>query len=207
MPDTEIEVRSLKLEHAQLRVMRSEGKAPRVVGYAAVFNSLSENLGGFREKIDPKAFDGVMEKCDCRALINHNSDLLMGRTSSGTLSLSADETGLKMDFEPPDSDMARHYLAAIDRRDMTGASFSFTIERPDGDDWDEDEDGRVIRTVKIVRDLFDVGPVTYPAYLDTTVASRSLSMRSRRVDPQQIYRQRVSLLRLCLPFLKGSTHA
>ncbi len=201
MPD--IEVRSLPMSHAQLRVTRAKGESPKIIGYSAVFNSLSENLGGFREKIDPSAFDKVLKECDCRALVNHDANLLMGRSTSGTLKLSKDETGLKMEIEPPDSEMARHYLAAIERGDMTGASFSFTVEHPDGDDWDEDEEGRVIRTVKAVRDLFDVGPVTYPAYLDTTVASRSLS---RRVDPR-IYRQRLARLCISFPFMKGSTHA
>ena len=198
MPDSNIEVRSLK--QAQLRVSRAKGSAPRIVGYAAVFNSLSENLGGFREKIEPGAFDETLKKSDVRALINHDMNLLMGRTSSGTLKLSTDDIGLMMDIEPPDSELTRHYLAAIDRKDMNGSSFSFTVEGPDGDDWEEDEDGRVIRTVRSVRDLFDVGPVTFPAYLDTTVASRSLAARSRRTDPRA-YRQRLSLLHLALPFL------
>jgi uncharacterized protein len=203
MPDSNVEVRSLPMSHAQLRVSRAEGKTPKIVGYAAVFNSLSENLGGFREIIAPGAFDEALKKSDVRALINHDMNLLMGRTSSGTLTLSADETGLRMDIDPPDSEMARHYIANIERGDMTGSSFSFTTE-PDGDDWDEDADGRVVRTVRAVGDLYDVGPVVFPAYLDTSVAMRSLS---GRVDPRA-YRQRIALLRLNLPFLpKGSTHA
>ncbi len=200
MPD--IETRSIVLAHANLRVSRTGG-APKIVGYAARFNSLSENLGGFKEKIDSKAFDKALSRCDVRGLVNHNADLLMGRTSSGTMKLETDGDGLQYEIEPPDSDLAKHYIAAIERGDMSGSSFSFTVD-DDGDEWDDDsEEGIPIRTVRSVRDLFDVGPVTYPAYLDTTVASRSLS---RRVDPQKIYRQRLALLRISHPYLKGSTH-
>ncbi len=198
----EIEVRSLVLTHANLRVSRT-GKNPRIVGYAARFNSLSENLGGFKEKIDAKAFDKALSRCDVRGLVNHDANLLMGRTTSGTMKLETDGDGLQYEIEPPDSDLAKHYIAAIDRGDMSGSSFSFTVD-DDGDEWDDDnEEGIPIRTVRSVRDLFDVGPVTFPAYLDTTVASRSLS---RRVDPQKIYRQRLALLRISHPYLKGSTH-
>ncbi len=194
-----IEIRSLPMEHAELRVKRDEGKAPRIVGYAAVHDKLSENLGGFREKIAPGAFDRCLERCDVRALINHDANLLMGRTSAGTLQLHSDDAGLAMEISPPDSEMARHYLAAIERGDMTGASFSFTLDE-DGDTWEEDDDGRIVRTVRSVRDIFDVGPVTFPAYLDTTVASRSLKSLVSSADLRH-YRQRISRLRLSLPFL------
>ncbi len=200
----EIEMRSLQLAHANLRVSRTGGKT-RIVGYAARFNSLSENLGGFKEKIDPKAFEKSLKSSDVRGLVNHNADLLMGRTSSGTMKLETDGDGLQYEIEPPDSELAKHYIAAIERGDMNGSSFSFTVD-DDGDEWDDDnEEGIPIRTVRSVRDLFDCGPVTYPAYLDTTVASRSLS---RRVDPR-IYRQRLARLFISFPafLMKGSTHA
>lgn len=202
MPD--IEVRSLTLpRELQCRIKRSKGGNPRVVGYAAMFNRLSEDLGGFKETIDPKAFDRALERCDVRALVNHDMNLLMGRTSSGTLRLEPDGTGLKMDFEPPKSPMTEHYLASIERGDMTGSSFSFTVDVPDGDDWDDDEEtGQRVRTVRSVRDLFDVGPVTFPAYLDTTVASRSLHSRAARGGPH-FQRQRLRALALFHPYLKG----
>lgn len=195
MSTPEIEVRSLPLA-PELRVAREAGKAPKIIGYAAVHEKLSENLGGFREKIARGAFDKALEKSDVRALINHDANLLMGRQSAGTLRLSTDDDGLQMEIEPPDTEMARHYLRAIERGDMTGSSFSFTVD-DDGDDWDEDEDGRVIRTVRSIRDLFDVGPVTFPAYLDTTVASRSLSgIREQRKLVLQ--RQSIRILKLRL---------
>jgi len=200
LPLPGLEVRSLPLAHAQLRVKRDDKAPPKIVGYSAVFNSLSENLGGFREKILPGAFSIALEKSDCRALINHDANLLIGRQSSGTLKLAEDETGLRMEITPPDSEIARHFLAAIDRGDLTGASFSFTID--DGnDDWDEDDDGRIVRTIRSVRDIFDVGPVTFPAYLDTTVASRSLQSRPRLAERRCL--QRLRLFRLLHPSLFG----
>ncbi len=199
---SDIETRSLILAHANLRVSRTGG-TPKIVGYAARFNSLSENLGGFKEKIDPKAFDKALARCDVRGLINHDPNLLMGRTVSGTMRLHTDDDGLEYEIDPPNSNISNHYIENIDRGDMSGSSFSFTVD-DDGDEWDDDnEEGVPIRTVRSVRDLFDCGPVTFPAYLDTTVASRSLS---RRVDPQKIYRQRLALLRISHPYLKGSTH-
>jgi len=202
--NSDIEVRSLSLpKDLQVRIKRSKGGNPRVVGYAAVFNRLSEDLGGFKEQINPKAFDRALERCDVRALINHDANMLMGRTSAGTLRLEADGTGLKYDFEPPRSPMAEHYLASIDRQDMTGSSFSFTVDRPDGEEWDDDDEGRSIRTVNNVRDIFDVGPVSFPAYLDTTVASRSLQLRAARGPHFPIQRQRLRAMAVFSPFLKG----
>ena len=152
---------------------RAEGNEPETLvlrGHAAVFNSLSENLGGFREEIDAAAFDEVLDN-DVRAVFNHDPNFILGRTKSGTLKLSVDGEGLRYEVTLPDTQTARDVAASVSRGDIDGSSFKFTVVE---DDWREDDDGRVIRTVKKVGRLLDVGPVTFPAYPDASVAKRSL---------------------------------
>lgn len=151
--------------------VRSDDGENRISGYAAVFNRLSENLGGFREKILPNAFDNVLND-DVRALINHQSSLILGRTSADTLQISVDSRGLHYRIDPPDTQYARDLIASIQRGDITQSSFAFQVE---DDNWNEDDDGRLIRTIKSFKKLFDIAPVTYPAYPDTSVAVRSMS--------------------------------
>lgn len=150
--------------------VRSDDGENRISGYAAVFHRLSENMGGFREKILPGAFDNVLND-DVRALINHQSSLILGRTKADTLQLSVDDKGLHYRIDPPDTQYAKDLIASIRRGDITQSSFSFQIE---DDNWNEDDDGRLIRTIKSFKRLFDIAPVTYPAYPDTTVAARSI---------------------------------
>ena len=145
----------------------------RIIGSAAVFNMRSENLGGFREIIKPGAFDGVLGD-DVRALFNHDPNYILGRTASNTLRLSVDDTGLLYDIEAPDTQTVRDMiLAPLKRGDVTQSSFQFTVAR-DGDYWYQDEEGIVVREVTRIARLFDVGPVTLPAYPDTNAASRGL---------------------------------
>lgn len=151
---------------------RGEGDtaAPVISGYAAVFNSLSENLGGFREQIAPGAFDDVLTD-DVRALFNHDPNHILGRNGAGTLRLSIDAKGLKYEIDPPDTQTARDLIVSMKRGDVDQSSFAFTVEN---DDWNEDDDGRVIRTITKFKRLYDVSPVTYPAYTDATVGLRHL---------------------------------
>ena len=123
------------------------------------------DLGGYRTVIDKGAFDKVLETADVRLLVNHDDNLLMGRTSSGTLRLSVDGDGIYFEGDPPDSDLSRHYMAAIERGDMDGCSFSCAI---DVDQWDFSGETPV-RTLMSLSQLYDVGPVTYPAFRDTSV--------------------------------------
>jgi uncharacterized protein len=160
------EVRNYEYE---VRIESREDK-PVIIGHGAVFNRMSENLGGFREQIDPKAFDEVLTN-DVRALINHNSDKILGRTKSGTLRLSVDDTGLKYEIDPPDTSYAHDLLENLKRGDITQSSFGFSVEK---DAWNEDADGGVVRTILKVARLYDVSPVTFPAYPDADVAMRGL---------------------------------
>jgi hypothetical protein len=154
----------------EFRVVREDNKTPLVRGIAAVFNKLSENLGGFREKIDPGAFDEVMND-DVRALFNHDRNLILGRTKPGTLRLSITPEGLAYEYDDPGNSYSIDLLRSLERGDVSQSSFAFYV---DDDKWEEDSEGRVIRTIKKFKRLFDVSPVTYPAYPDTSVGKRSL---------------------------------
>ena len=153
----------------------ADGDKPKVVGYAAKFNKLSHPLGfmKFREKIDPGAFDETLAQgADVRFTLNHNPDKVMGRTAAGTLKLSTDETGLRYELDPPDTQMGRDFVESVKRGDLSNSSFKF---RTLDDDWSEDKDGNPIRTLKKVSlHDGDVAAVTYPAYPDTEVNVRSL---------------------------------
>lgn len=155
--------------------LRAEGEqdAPVIVGHGAVFNKRSENLGGFREIILPGVFDEVLQD-DVRALLNHDPNFILGRTASGTLRLSVDDTGLRYEVDAPNTQTIRDLvLAPLQRGDISQSSFAFRVAR-DGDQWEEDDEGVIIRTIHKVQRLYDVSPVTYAAYPDATAAQRSL---------------------------------
>ena len=148
---------------------------PKIVGYGSVFNTRSENLGGFREVIAPGAFDSVIND-DVRALFNHDHNFVLGRTKSGTLSLAVDEKGLRYEITPPDTQTVKDLLIEpLRRNDIDQSSFAFSVARG-GEEWDEDEDGVIVRTITKFSRLYDVSPVTFPAYPDAGAAVRSLPM-------------------------------
>jgi HK97 family phage prohead protease len=123
---------------SQLRTSRSSKRTAQpspgeVVGYSSVYNSLSENLNGFRERVAPTAFlKSLRENADVRCLINHDPSLIIGRTTNRTLRLSSDSTGLRMACSLPDTSYARDLYASISRGDVNSMSFAFTVD-PDGD--------------------------------------------------------------------------
>jgi hypothetical protein len=152
--------------------MEGEGEARKIVGYAAVFNSLSEDLGGFREMIMPGAFARAIEEDDVRALINHDSNLVLGRNIAGTLRLFEDEIGLRYEIDPPDTQAARDLIISLDRGDIDQSSFGFQAME---ESWrNPDEDNPLPIRILHENRLFDVSPVTYPAYHATSVAARAL---------------------------------
>ena len=174
------ERRILAVEDIELRV--TDGEKPKITGYAARFNKWSLDLGGFKEKIQQGAFDEALEKSDVRALKNHDPNLLLGRTTSGTLKLNTNARGLQVVVDPPDTSTGRDVIEEIRRKDITGMSFSFTTLE---DEWKYKDDGSVERTIIKVGKLYDVGPVTYPAYPDTSVAARSLDAYKDHVEKEK----------------------
>jgi len=145
-----------------------EGNERAIVGYAAVFNSRSEDLGGFVEVIQRGAFAGAQEG-DVRALFNHDANMVLGRTKAGTLAVSEDEIGLRIRITPPDTQYARDLIHLIERGDVSQMSFGF---RTILDSWDTVGE-ETVRTLKQVA-LYDVSPVTFPAYAATSVQMRAM---------------------------------
>jgi HK97 family phage prohead protease len=137
----------------------------KIRGYAAKFETLSQNLGWFREKIARGAFDNVLEN-DVVALFNHNIDLVLARTISKTLAIGVDETGLWYEFEAPNTTAGNDLLEMVNRGDVQHSSFSFSIQ---DEKWEQDDESGEIRTVLKVKRLYDVSPVVSPAYKDTEV--------------------------------------
>jgi uncharacterized protein len=163
------------VEDTELTVETREGSPPRVVGYAAVFDSPSEEMFGFREVIQPGAFSrSLADNDDVVAMFNHDPNLTMARRSAGTLELQENKTGLKFRFEPPDTQPGRDLVTSIRRGDIRANSFGFQVHE-DGEEWTNDKDGGEIRQLTSVR-LFDVSPVTFPAYPGT---DGKLALRSR----------------------------
>jgi uncharacterized protein len=168
-PNDKREVRDV-VEALELRAAPEGAKSPgTIVGYAAMFNKLSLDLGYFREQIAPGAFAKAIGRCDVRALFNHDPACILGRTSAGTLRLVEDDIGLRMECELPDTQLGRDVAESIRRRDIQGQSFAFTTGV---DQWDWKADPP-LRTLVEADQLFDVGPVTFPAYEETSVALRS----------------------------------
>ena len=165
------EVRSLN-EIVEQRAYDGELKAAvegrTVEGYASVFNSMSEDLGGFREIILPGAFSEVLDN-DVRALYNHDSNYLLARTTSGTLELKEDDKGLYYRFEMPNTSYGNDMLELFRRGDLSQSSFGFTVEK---DSW-RMQDGQHVRYIERVGSLFDVSPVVYPAYTAASSGLRS----------------------------------
>lgn len=172
MPKEIKEIRVLKT--AELRIVRKDDDSlPKIEGYAAVFNKDSEDMG-FIERIAPGAFKKALKISDVRALFNHDSNIILGRTTAGTLELKEDKNGLFMSVTPPDTQLIRDMvLSPIERGDITQQSFGFTVKADEWKNLDDDKETPV-RTITEIRELFDVSPVTYPAYPDTAVALRSL---------------------------------
>lgn len=166
----------------EFRVDEDADGAPQLVGYAAVFDSLSADLGGFRERIERGAFSDSLSG-DIRALWNHNADIVLGRTASGTMRLSEDARGLRVEIDPPASGFERE-LEMIRRGDVNQMSFAFQV-RANGDYWKEDENGEVLRTLTDV-ELFEVSPVSFPAYESTTIAQRAFESWCKTQQPPRI---------------------
>ena len=163
MKNKNIEKRAATVEAAQ-------EESRTISGYAAVFDSDSEDLGGFTERIERGAFAEAIKISDVRALFNHDNNMILARTASGTLRIYEDERGLKYEFEAPHTTAGNDVLEMIKRGDINQSSFGFTVEQ---DSWAK-RDGTTYRTINKVKRLYDVSPVTFPAYPEASVAVRKL---------------------------------
>lgn len=177
------EIRTIQVQDLEVRM---DGDKPKVVGYASVFDSLSNDLGGFREYIGKDAFEGRLED-DVRFLINHDG-LPLARTTNGTLRLFVDEKGLKYEADMPDTTDSRDLMELLKNGTVNQSSFAFIVEE---DSW-EMKEGVNIRTIDKISRLFDVSAVTYPAYEEATssVALRSLDKWNEKRHKENLEKEK-----------------
>jgi HK97 family phage prohead protease len=161
-----------------LEVKENENGRTVIRGYAAVFESESQDLGGFVEIVERGAFDDVM-KTNPDVFGKYNHERVIGRTSSGTMRLLVDERGLRYEIDPPRA--AADVVELIERGDVRGSSFAFRSS-PKDETWQRDAAGRMIRRIKKFSFLGDAGPVDTPAYLatETYVSKRALEMANEQ---------------------------
>lgn len=163
----EKELRNIDLEY------RYDEESRTVEGYAIVFNSLSNDLGGFKEMIEPRALDGILEQSDILALLDHNRErgvLARYCKGEGSLSLEVDERGLKYRFEAPHTALGDEVIEGLKRGDIRSSSFAFRVGE---DKWERNSSGLCIRTIKSFKGLYDVSMVYNPAYEEANVELKS----------------------------------
>jgi HK97 family phage prohead protease len=188
------ERRMIHLAAAGVRLEKREGKSPLIVGYGAVFYNAAdpgteyELWEGFVERIMPGTFDRAIQEDDVRGLFNHDPDNLLGRTTAGTMRLSVDATGLRYEIDPGNTQIAKDVCEHCERKDLTGSSFSFCVT----DQTELKEDGKRVREIRGVK-LFDVGPVTFPAYTGTSAQCRSEDIEGAKRFFEQRQQERAAL--------------
>ena len=161
--DAEVRKSSVIREEREFNLESASYEGQTIRGYAAVYNSDSEWMGGFYEQIEKGAFDEVLDN-DVRAYLNHDENYLLGRVSSGTLRISSDERGLFYEVDLPNTTYANDLIELMKRGDINQSSFAFLIDR---DRWEE-RNGKTYRIIEKVSRLLDVSPVAQPAYPDAT---------------------------------------
>lgn len=177
-------IERLVLNGADLSIrVEGEGADEKKIidGYAAVFDSWSNDLGGFRERIAPGAFNKTLQEADVRGLLNHDPNYVLGRTKAETLTLAEDGKGLRVSVTPPDTQWARDLAVSIQRGDINQMSFGFRTIK---DTWAKgmvDEQGRALRERTLLEvALYDVSVVTFPAYPATEAGLRAW-------NPEELY--------------------
>ena len=166
---------------------REDGDDLYIEGYFAVFNSVYELWPGATESIAPGAFDASVSD-DVRALYNHNTDIVLGRTSAGTMELRQDSHGLwgRVRLNRADTDAMNAY-ARIARKDITGCSFGFDIA---AQETDYREDGTIHWTITKVSPLYEISPCTFPAYQDTTVSARKKDLEEIQRKKSEVWKHK-----------------
>jgi HK97 family phage prohead protease len=161
--------------------VREDGDGMFLEGYAALFNSRSENLGGFTETIAPGAFRASLKsRNDIKLLWNHDTNAVLASTRAGTLTLVEDERGLKVSASIAPTSYGRDAKILVSRGDVTGFSFGFSMPARGGDEWNAEGTERVLKSVR----LFEVSLTPWPAYQQTngTATVRGLDKIAKRAD-------------------------
>ena len=194
MSKNDKEIRSF--DCGELRATTNEDGQTTIIGYTAVYNSQSERLGNFREVIAPGAFDDVLKSdcLDCRALINHDPNFVIGRTTNNTLRLSTDQNGLRAEIDLPNTSAANDLKALIERGDVNQFSFALITDDDSWSDAPKESDVPYIRTINRVSRLLDSSIVTYPAYPKASIiATRSLDKYIESKNPKSEVKEDVKL--------------
>lgn len=183
--------RRTSTQSLSLRMMEEDGQK-YIEGYSAVFYNESNDgteyrVGPYRERIGRRAFSrAINENHDTRCLFNHDASLLLGRTTAGTCTLSVDDMGLRFRASMPDTQLGRDVATLMERGDITGCSFAFEIM--DESEPVRQEDGTYVVEIRDLK-LYDVGPVTYPAYEATSVHVRTEMENKREERLEKIQKQ------------------
>ena len=169
-----LDIQERRFHIGKIEVRESYRQDPVIIGHAAVFNQTAD-LGYFKERVAPGAFTRAVKEDDVRALWNHDPNHVLARFVPGradnTLAMAEDDKGLRVEIKPPDTHMANDLVKSMKRGDVDQMSFGFSVR---SHQIDRDADGNITRTIKDVK-LYDVSPVTFPAYTGTDVAVRSVA--------------------------------
>ena len=156
--------------------IREEGDGMTFAGYAAKFNSWSEDLGGFREQIEPGAFRrSLRSRNNVLLLVNHDSGRVLASTRAGTMRLTEDEIGLRVEASLPNTTDGRDMAELLKRGDLSKMSFGFSVQK---DTWNQDMTERTLKSVR----LFETSIVAMPAYSQTEAMVRSLDKAAARAQ-------------------------
>lgn len=189
----EMELEQMNKENLEIRALSNLEQTEEniVEGYALKFNKESRDLGGFIETISPSALDGV-DLSDVRCFLDHDSSKLLGRTSSGTLTLTVDEVGLRFRCVLPNTSVGRDAMELVKRGDLNQCSFGFTVKE---DAWTPGE--IMHRSINKIGQLLEISLVSIPAYDDTDVmvASRSMQEAFNELEKRKL-ELRLDLARL-----------
>ncbi len=196
-----LQTRTIPAEGLEVRA-EGEGKPKQIIGYGIVYNRETHLWGDLYEIIRPGAASEFLKtNPDIKCALNHlPSSYLFGRTKSGTMKVEEDERGVKYTVTPPDAQWARDAMASIERGDITGSSFTFSV-KPQDEKVTERDDGTFLREIFKFSRIGEMGPVTDPAYVDTTAEARakaeydSLTARLRTQDDADEITQRTLEIR------------
>jgi len=169
----------------EIRANEDGTESRTIEGYGAVFNKWSADLGWFREKMDARSFDNV-DMSSVIATFNHNFDNVLARSDSDSLTLTVDEVGLKYRFEAPNTTAGNDMLENIRNGNVKGSSFMFSVTT---DEWEYNDKNDELdeRTIMQVGRLIELGPVTNPAYPDTTALKRDYeSAKTERDEARKL---------------------
>ena len=208
-------VKAMNYNYKELRnttgEVRTGAKENQIVGLAIVFNSVTD-LGWFKEMILPEAVTTELLRQDVRCLFNHDSNLITGRTTAGTLTLEKTARGLQYFNDCAPTSYGLDLIISLKRGDITGSSFGFSVAKG-GDRWEKAADGSDLRIITKISRLYDVSPVTYPAYADTEAAARSFAEYQKNGNGtkynaarEDIRRREIQLKQIQLEMIKPQPH-